>query len=217
MGFRLLDAVLTTTVEVISTVAFYGAWGTGAHFYGERSNDDRATIRKAMIALAQAHTLSLIVFVSQFIYLYNHYKCNNKCYIREWKNMFYAIILIASLFATSSYIKGWWEILDVIASKLPKYMATVENIVSFLLGFLVLVLLGTASYNHFGVSREAVRESEGILLPFFYLTYYLRDRSHESKDAIFRPHDDHFEQLKSCCSRCCGNNKSVQREQENNL
>ena len=32
----------------------------------------------------------------------------------------------------------------------------------------------SASYNHSGVSRETTREQDGILLPFFYLTYYLR-------------------------------------------
>ena len=37
--------------------------------------------------------------------------------------------------------------------------------------------MGTASYNHSGVSRETTRDRDGILLPFFYLTYYLRDRS----------------------------------------
>ena len=113
--FRFLDALCTTIVEVISSVAFYGAWGTGKHFFGSRTNDDLMTIRNALIALGQAHVLSFIVFISQFIYLYTHYKIINTCYVREWKDLFYALIMIASLFATSSYIRGWWEIFDIIA------------------------------------------------------------------------------------------------------
>jgi len=183
--FRILDALCTTIVEVVSSVAFYGAWGTGKHFFGTRTNDDFLTIQKALIALCQAHLLSLMVFLSQFIYLYHHYKCNNQCYVREWRDLFYAIILIASLFATSSYIRGWWEIFDIIAIRLlPNYVA-LENIFSFLLGFSILIVMGTASYNHFGVAREVTRETDGILLPFFYLTYYLRNRDLDSKSKLF--------------------------------
>jgi len=190
--FRILDALCTTIVEVVSSVAFYGAWGTGKHFFGTRTNDDFLTIQKALIALCQAHLLSLMVFLSQFIYLYHHYKCNNQCYVREWQDLFYAIILIASLFATSSYIRGWWEIFDIIAIRLlPNYVA-LENIFSFLLGFSILIVMGTASYNHFGVAREVTRETDGILLPFFYLTYYLRNRDLDSKSKLFMTHDENF-------------------------
>ena len=64
-----------------------------------------------------------------------------------------------------------------------------ENIFCFFAGFVVVITMGTgskipsskfrrifisASYNHSGVSRETTRERDGILLPFFYLTYYLR-------------------------------------------
>jgi len=159
-----------------------------------RTNDDFLTIQKALIALCQAHLLSLMVFISQFIYLYYHYKCNNQCYVREWRDLFYAIILIASLFATSSYIRGWWEIFDIVAIRLlPNYVA-LENIFSFLLGFSILIVMGTASYNHFGVAREVTRETDGILLPFFYLTYYLRNREldMDRKSKLFMTHDENF-------------------------
>ena len=65
-----------------------------------------------------------------------------------------------------------------------------ENILCFFSGFVVVITMGTgwesstiwrwasylfaASYNHAGASRETTREQDGILLPFFYLTYYLR-------------------------------------------
>ena len=57
--------------------------------------------------------------------------------------------------------------------------------------------MGTASYNHFGVSREVTRETDGILLPFFYLTYYLRDRKKEKmmyslRVNKYRTHDAVF-------------------------
>ena len=35
--------------------------------------------------------------------------------MKECKDLFYSMILIVSLFATSSYIRGWWEILDILA------------------------------------------------------------------------------------------------------
>ena len=74
---------------------------------------------------------------------------------------------------------------------LPNHVA-LENIISFLLGFCVLILMGTASYNHFGVARESSREEEGILLPFFYLTYYLRNRQQDNKSKMFKTHDENF-------------------------
>ena len=51
----------------------------------------------------------------QFLYLYHHYTCTTQCYVKECKDLFYSMILIVSLFATSSYIRGWWEILDILA------------------------------------------------------------------------------------------------------
>ena len=69
----------------------------------------------------------------------------------------------------------------------------------------------SASYNHSGVSRETTREQDGILLPFFYLTYYLRctlisgtlqlfprDRSGESAKGKWRTHDPIFSGLIKC-------------------
>ena len=68
----------------------------------------------------------------------------------------------------------------------------------------------SASYNHSGVSRETTRERDGILLPFFYLTYYLRyfsrlktkltdtDRDRSSESVVggkWRTHDPIFSGL----------------------
>ena len=203
--FRFLDALCTIVVEVVSSVAFYGAWGVGKHWFGARTNDDRLTIRNALIALSLAHGLSVIVFISQFIYIYNHHKCKNNCYVREWKDLFYALILICSLFATASYIRGWWELMDVLVQRMiPDYFA-LENVASFLTAFAMVILMGTASYNHFGVAREARREEEGILLPFFYLTYYFRDRDREEASGggstqSFITHDDKFAKMAECLS-----------------
>merc|ERR1719341_1449623 len=64
-GFKFLDGVCTTVIEVISVVAFYGAWGTGKWYFGARTEDEYLTLRNGGIALAQAHIASLIIFVSQ--------------------------------------------------------------------------------------------------------------------------------------------------------
>ena len=72
----------------------------------------------------------------------------------------------------------------------------------------------SASYNHSGVSRETTREQDGILLPFFYLTYYLRcfskpkmkliptDRDRSSEQTAvggkWRTHDPIFSGLINC-------------------
>ena len=84
--------------------------------------------------------------------------------------MFYALILILSLFATASFFVGWWTLLDwwVVAeegsfSHLWSYAARLVHWMldsvnrydmkrcSFLFGFFVVISLGTASYNHFGI------------------------------------------------------------------
>lgn len=198
--FRVLDAICTTTIELVSVVAFYGAWGTGKWYFGARSEDEYLTIYNGFIALAQAHTASIVVFISQFIYLHNHYLCKVECYVIECKKLFYAMILILSLFATSSYIRGWWEIMDILAlHTFPENLA-LENILSFFSGFFVVICLGTASYNHSGVSREETREEDGILLPFFYLTYYLRDRKREEtmyclRVEKYKTHDVAFRKI----------------------
>lgn len=189
--FRALDAFWTTLIEVISAAAFYGAWGTGELMLG-RNNDDRTTYWNGLIGLAQAHILSLVAYIAQYFYLYLHYKSQADCIIRECKDLLYAVILVISLFATSAYIRGWWEILDLLSFRyIPSY-TNLELVCSFLLGFVVMILMGTASYNHFGVSREGLREKEGILLPFFYLTYYLRDREDEVETKVFKAHDAKF-------------------------
>ena len=55
------------------------------------------------------------------------------------------------------------------------------------------------------MAREASREEEGILLPFFYLTYYLRDRNMEEESGSdgssaqsFITHDDKFAKIAEC-------------------
>ena len=212
--FRFLDALCTIVVEVISTVAFYGAWKVGEHWFGGETNVASVTIKNALIALALAHGLSVVVFLSQFIYLYNHHKCDNNCYVREWKDLFYALILICSLFATASYFRGWFDLMDVLVqSVFPYNHVDLANIASFFIAFAIVILMGTASYNHFGVAREARREEEGILLPFFYLTYYFRDRNKEAHNGVggssyqsFITHDDKFARIAECLglgdSRC---------------
>ena len=177
--FRILDGFCTTVIEVVSVIAFYGAWGSGKWYFGARTEDEYLTIYNGIVALVQAHVASIIVFITQFIYLHNHYKCQTQCYVTECKQLFYAMILIMSLFATSSYIRGWWEILDILAVHTLPNHPIVENLICFISGFIIVIVMGTASYNHSGVSREAARERDGILLPFFYLTYYLRDRERE--------------------------------------
>jgi hypothetical protein len=191
--FRFLDGLCTTIIEVISVIAFYGAWGTGKWYFGARTEDEYLTLHNGGIALAQAHIASLVVFLSQFVYLHNHFRCHTQCYVNECKNLFYAMILILSLFATSSYIRGWWEILDMLAAHTFPRAPVLENILCFFAGFVVVITMGTASYNHSGVSRETTRERDGILLPFFYLTYYLRDRAGEDGAAVkWRTHDPIF-------------------------
>ena len=115
LPFRILDGFCTTVIEVVSVIAFYGAWGTGKWYFGARSEQEYLIIYNGGIALAQAHVASLFVFITQFIYLHNHYKCKTQCYVSECKNLFYSMILIMSLFATSSYIRGRWEILDILS------------------------------------------------------------------------------------------------------
>ena len=189
--FRALDAFWTTLIEVISTAAFWGAWGTGKYLFGSVSS----STRDALMTLVQAHVCSLIVFISQFFYLYLHYKSKAACIIKECKDLFYSVILVISLFATAFYIRGWWDLLDMISAELVPNYHNLELALTFSLGFIVMIVMGTASYNHFGVAREGLREKEGILLPFFYLTYYLRNRDNEVETKVFKAHDAKFYKL----------------------
>ena len=64
--------------------------------------------------------------------------------------------------------------------------------VFFLLGFLGQACLGVGSTNHFGITKESEMEQEGIMLPFIYFTYIMRqkDTGHEEDyfvDVIY-PH-----------------------------
>ena len=37
LPFRILDGFCTTVIEVVSVIAFYGAWRTGKWYFGARS------------------------------------------------------------------------------------------------------------------------------------------------------------------------------------
>ena len=58
--------------------------------------------------------------------------------------------------------------------------------------------MGTASYNNFGVQRESRKDEEGVLFPFFFLTYYLRDRSRDSR-TLPNSHDETFAKIMKWC------------------
>ena len=69
--------------------------------------------------------------------------------------------------------------------------------------------MGTASYNNFGVQRESRKDEEGVLFPFFFLTYYLRDRSRDSRtlpNSHFATHDETFAKIMKWCE--CSRRKS---------
>ena len=101
-------------------MAFYGAWGTSEDWFQVRDdskfheispteknrdiNEDIAITRTAFIVLAISHGLSFIVFITQFIFLYNHHQCRNMYFVKEWDDLFYALIMLLSLFATAFYL-----------------------------------------------------------------------------------------------------------------
>ena len=107
-------------MDVISAMAFYGAWGTSEDWFQVRDdskfheispteknrdiNEDIAITRTAFIVLAISHGLSFIVFITQFIFLYNHHQCRNMYFVKEWDDLFYALIMLLSLFATAFYL-----------------------------------------------------------------------------------------------------------------
>ena len=53
-------------------------------------------------------------------------------------------------------------------------------------GGTILVLAGVTTTNYFGVEWEADREEEGMMLPFFYLTFLLREKPSLSKKDIIQ-------------------------------
>ena len=224
--YRILDAVSTTVVDVISAMAFYGAWGTSEDWFqvGDDSqfheispteknqdiNEDIAITKTAFIVLAISHGLSFIVFITQFIFLYNHRQCINMYFVKEWDDLFYALIMLLSLFATAFYFKGWWDLQDIFLSRiLTDFSLPVKNAISFLFSYGIIILMGTASYNNFGVQRESRKDEEGVLFPFFFLTYYLRDRSRDSRtlpNSHFATHDETFAKIMKWCE--CSRRKS---------
>ena len=52
-------------------------------------------------------------------------------------------------------------------------------------GLIVLLVCGGSCNLHYGLEWEEEREEAGILLPFFYLTYLLRDKElHQVEEGI---------------------------------
>ena len=65
--------------------------------------------------------------------------------------------------------------------------------------FVLLVLLGTSSYYHSPVIYE---DSAGLLLPFFYSTYYCRDKRDDSDPATDKMLDPVVDLLREMSSPC---------------
>ena len=131
-------------------------------------------------------------------------------FVKEWDDLFYALIMLLSLFATAFYFKGWWDLQDIFLNRiLTNFSMPVKNAISFLFSYGIIILMGTASYNNFGVQRESRKDEEGVLFPFFFLTYYLRDRSRDSRtlpNSHFATHDETFAKIMKWCK--CSRRKS---------
>ena len=101
----------------------------------------------------------------------------------------YALILILSTIATALHFHGYWDLFTIIKheltgglhKELPEDRSledVVPEIVFFLLGFLGQACLGVGSTNHFGITKETEMREDGIMLPFIYITYIMRQKDH---------------------------------------
>ena len=63
------------------------------------------------------------------------------------------------------------------------------------ISFAGILALGITSYNHSGISRESRREEEGILFPFFYFSYYLREKHQDQVEQNNRVLDSVVDDL----------------------
>ena len=127
-----------------------------------------------------------------------------------WDDLFCALIMVLSLFATAFYFKGWWDLQDIFLNRILTYFSMpVKSAISFLFSYGIIILMGTASYNNFGVQRESRKDEEGVLFPFFFLTYYLRARNRDSRTlpkSHFAIHDETFAKIMKWCK--CSRRKS---------
>ena len=183
MQFRFVNAILTLLIEVIGLVTYYGAYTLIDDWFHVKITEmfESSSLQASAFLLGWALLLSALSYVCSILYLYILFESTSQYCNTTIKNICYDSILFISVIATALHFHVWWGVTDVIKNEVFGDSAYPEFI--FLcLGFLVTMFLGVGSGNHYGVSWENLKEEDGVLLPFIYLTYILRDRSMESQD-----------------------------------
>jgi hypothetical protein len=182
--FRLVNAILTLIMEVISLMTYYGAYSLAEDLFHEKIVEmfGATSIQASAFILAWAFLFSALGYVGSILYLYIHYECKSNYCNETLKSMCYDTILLVSVIATALHFHAWWEVLDVI--KIGVFGGDAEaypELIFISLGFGVMILTGVGSGNHYGVSWEILKEEDGMLLPFIYLTYIRRERKPNNK------------------------------------
>ena len=91
--------------------------------------------------------------------------------------MAYTVLLILATVATATHFHAWWGLADLVTETYFDKQDPTPFILLLGVGGLVLLLGWVTTTNHLGVEWEVDREEEGIMLPFFYLTFLLREKS----------------------------------------
>ena len=178
MNFRFFNAVLTLIIEVTALATYYGAFTLIDHFFHPIVDEmfGHTTYYASGFLLIWAVLLSGVSYVLSIFYLYIFYEVQSIYLNSSLKNLLYHSILVVSIFATAMHFHAWWEFTDVMKSHSFWKHSTYPEFIFLGFGFLVTVFLGVGGGNHFGIIWEKKKETDGVLLPFIYLTYILRDR-----------------------------------------
>jgi len=184
MQFRMYNAVLTLAIEVISLVTCYGANSLIENWlYLKIFEIFGSSLQASGFMLVWAVLLSGISYVSSILYLYINFELGSTYWNPTLKTLCYDAILLVLVFAKALHFNAWWGVTDMIKQEAFGDYAYSE-IIFLVLGFLITVFLGVGSGDHFGVSWEKAKEEDGILLPFIYLTYILRDKRDSKDDRV---------------------------------
>ena len=172
---KMKNAMMTVLVEVISLLTYYGAWCLV----------DDLVVHQTIIVTNLSHVfqlllaiiLSALAYLCSILYLHHHHHnqpttpTSHHC-----QDIFYAVLLILVTIATAAHLHAWWGLVDL----LTESCFTRHDLTPFLLilgiSGAILLLTGVTTTNHLGIQWEIHRDKEGILIPFFYFVFLLREK-----------------------------------------
>ena len=173
-NFHIKNTCLTICIEVISLITYFGAWCLVDDLISHKEIYENYLNKIYQLLLAVFY--SVVSYLYSVIYLYLHHNYNH-IFSQSMKDMAYAVLLILATIATATHFHAWWGLADLLTEEYFDQHDPIPYVFLLGVGGSVLLVFGVSSTNTFGVEWEAGREEEGMLLPFFYLTFLLRNNN----------------------------------------